>query len=91
MFEPAITKATQEKFDLGWSDHFIATPHVWMTDTTVYPWYAFCNGGTNRLVILKYEEEWEEIKLEDIPSGHLHPLLWKWTLLRKESGEHPVW
>ncbi len=86
MFEPAVTEAVLKRFNLPQLSTFRGNPHVWATDDTEYPWYEFFYGGTNRLVVLKYEDDkWEEIRIEDIPYGHLYVLLWKWTMKCKEE------
>ena len=78
---------TLKKYNLVYSDGspmqpaFIDSAVVWATAATPEdPVYAIFNGGTNRLVILKYEKgDWSEVNFEDISCGDLYNLMWKWA------------
>ncbi len=66
---------------------FCVNTHVWNQDETIHPWYAFFYCGTNNLVIFKSvntakpkKRLWKCIRLEDIELGHMHVIIWKWTM-----------
>lgn len=78
---------------------FAATPKVWATDERNHYAYTFFNGGTNRLVILRIlghlmpDKSWEwsmsggwsKCEIDEIDSGDLHGLIWKWTLAMEQA------
>ena len=73
-----VKTSTKEKFNLPHykKPSIFTYSTVWATAVKENePFYALYDGGTNRLVVLRYIDKWEEIKLEEVEN--LYGLIWK--------------